>query len=78
MLSNQERLYKEEFKMLWHILTIVFGTLLFIISFFPSLYSDFYNLVLFDHVLYLSIIFAALVVIFAFMSLTSYRKLLKK
>lgn len=64
--------------MLWHILTIIFGVLIILLGFFPTLYGDFYELILYEQVVYLFIIFASLAVISAFLALGSYRKTLKK
>ncbi len=64
--------------MLWHVLTIIFTVLIVLLGFSPTLYSDFYELILYEKVVYLFIIFASLAVISAFLALGSYRKILKK
>jgi|GEM_PF-2965424 len=64
--------------MSWHILTVVFGALLLLICFNPALLGDFNSIVLLGRTIYLTFILAALVVIFASMSLESYRRLTKK
>lgn len=64
--------------MTWHILTIIFGALLLLICFNPVLLGHFNSIVLLGKTIYLSFIFAALVFIFAFMSLESYRRLRNK
>jgi hypothetical protein len=64
--------------MFWHILTIIFTGLIILLGFSPSLYKDFYELILYEQVVYLFIIFAAVAIMSASLALGSYRKLLKK